>query len=173
MLDFGRPIAHRHPRRLLVHDHPSSSSKAAAQQRRRRQPKRATGQQRVRHCRGSGGTLTCQLRRRPRPSTAAAAAFLRGPSIFASGGGPGRRARQGGEGSPARAWPSYLQHPLQQLEPSCGRRPLAARSVAHRRPGAHCGACQQVGPGGGINVSRPLAAAVSHMAASDGSVSQV
>ena len=59
------------------------------------------------------------------------------PSIFASGGGPGRRARQGGEGSPARAWPSYLQHPLQQLEPSCGRRPLAAGRTGRRHQ------CQQ------------------------------
>ena len=135
----------------------SSSSAAAAQQRRRRQPNRATGQ-RVRHRRGSGGALTCQLRRRPGSSAAQAAAAFLCRAIFASGGGPRRRAQGMAQGRGAKAHrrvpgPAI---PPSLLEPSCSRRPPAARPVMHRRPGAHCGACRQVRPGGGINVSRPL-----------------
>ena len=111
------------------------------QQRWRRQPKRATGQ-RVRHRRGSRGALTCQLRRRPGPSAAAAAAaaFLcRAICIhnLRSGG-----ARKAGGRRLNGAWPSYLQRPLQPpLEPSCGRRPPAARPIARHHHGAHRGAC--------------------------------
>ena len=127
------------------------------QQRWRRQLKRTTGQ-RVRHRRGSRGALTCQLRRRPGSSAAQAAAAFLCRAIFASGGGPRRRAQGMAQGRGAKAHrrvpgPAI---PPSLLEPSCSRRPPAARPVMHRRPGAHCGACRQVRPGGGINVSRPL-----------------